>query len=927
MASMHTSGIFSDMTVDGPEIGTLVIIVDKAKNLPNRRTMGKQDPYCAARLGKEAKKTETDKRGGQTPRWDQELRFTVHDSPDYNQLKVSVFNDDKKTELIGEAWVSLEAVVIPGGGQNDLWHTLTYRGKYAGEIRIELTYYDTRQKEAKVSEKQREVAKADADPAEKTALAGPRQLKPVRRRPLPTDPTGTASASTVPLIPPQASVPPSATARTLPPALSQNAHRQAYPPERMAAGPPAPNPYERHAAAYQRAALGAREPPTARSQGIPAPAPQKPVLYAEPASYESYLPEESATHAPYSAPRASGHGYNRFDPYDAGVGDTRRPVQSTQEPAHIVVPTPSAPVLETVSQPVYGATHNIAPTAHEIVANDYAGAPPHSAPPVMPLLGAPERYATANQVSQLPPPRSIPPRASTYYDNHPRHQSAESIYNGLPAPIQASMMPSARVALPEVDDGPPPPPPAHKSRASVARVGYDYAIPPAPLNIPRMKSVDLPSYESIAEQPQHQQFSAATQAVVPLSGVEAQQFEVSTPSRSNYSRSHRRVSGEVMLPSPGTEVPFGMPPSLVPGYDPSVADEVSDRMVHERRMSHVQPERMEPIVDSRPPPTYDHQPSVHDEYEEEMLSLPYPVNTEERAGRQERTPAAAVAPLVKPRAVSPVAQRVSVSPGLQQRPTRKSVSPHPEVRSPERRLSGAPFSPDSYDILNPKASSSSLNLSSQYHSADPSLEPMRDDGTLIGHDGRVIDPSDHLPTHTWAPEPEAKTPKKVAEPAPRSRPSPHGAQPMLPAVRRPLRETRPHSIAGPVYSHPKDPFTPPSVSRYRLQNGSGKSPTHPASSPIVPTVNTTPRSQPRSAVSGYPLRERENYGYDSSPRYSGYGSSVHSSPGGIPPLPAKLPLSGLEQQDPSMAALSEEMKRIDIGTVSRGRVRRSRFGP
>jgi len=68
-SAMHTAGIYSDMTVDGPEIGVLVIIVDRAKNLPNRKTMGKQDPYCAARLGKEAKKTETDKRGGQTPKW------------------------------------------------------------------------------------------------------------------------------------------------------------------------------------------------------------------------------------------------------------------------------------------------------------------------------------------------------------------------------------------------------------------------------------------------------------------------------------------------------------------------------------------------------------------------------------------------------------------------------------------------------------------------------------------------------------------------------------------------------------------------------------------------------------------------------------------------------------------------------------------
>lgn len=66
---VHTAGIYADMTVDGPEIGTLVVIVDRAKNLPNRKSIGKQDPYCAARLGKEAKKTETDRRGGQTPKW------------------------------------------------------------------------------------------------------------------------------------------------------------------------------------------------------------------------------------------------------------------------------------------------------------------------------------------------------------------------------------------------------------------------------------------------------------------------------------------------------------------------------------------------------------------------------------------------------------------------------------------------------------------------------------------------------------------------------------------------------------------------------------------------------------------------------------------------------------------------------------------
>jgi hypothetical protein len=69
ISAPHAAGIYAAKSEDGPEIGTLVAVIDRAKNLPNRKTMGKQDPYCAMRLGKEAKKTDTDRRGGQTPRW------------------------------------------------------------------------------------------------------------------------------------------------------------------------------------------------------------------------------------------------------------------------------------------------------------------------------------------------------------------------------------------------------------------------------------------------------------------------------------------------------------------------------------------------------------------------------------------------------------------------------------------------------------------------------------------------------------------------------------------------------------------------------------------------------------------------------------------------------------------------------------------
>lgn len=67
--SMHTMGVYADMIIDGPEIGTLIVYVDQAMNLLNRKSFGKQRSYCAARLGKEVKKTENDQRGGQTPIW------------------------------------------------------------------------------------------------------------------------------------------------------------------------------------------------------------------------------------------------------------------------------------------------------------------------------------------------------------------------------------------------------------------------------------------------------------------------------------------------------------------------------------------------------------------------------------------------------------------------------------------------------------------------------------------------------------------------------------------------------------------------------------------------------------------------------------------------------------------------------------------
>ena len=125
-------------------------------------------------------------------------------------MKVSVFNDDKKTDLIGETWVDLSSVIIPGGGQSDSWHELKFRNKYAGDIRLEITYYDTRPEDEAVIERRTVVTeKPQSKPSNNTtttpissaSLSGPRQPRPIKRRPLPDDPTGASASRASPVAP------------------------------------------------------------------------------------------------------------------------------------------------------------------------------------------------------------------------------------------------------------------------------------------------------------------------------------------------------------------------------------------------------------------------------------------------------------------------------------------------------------------------------------------------------------------------------------------------------------------------------------------------------------------------------------------------------------------------------------------------------
>ncbi|ODQ64515.1 hypothetical protein NADFUDRAFT_52152 [Nadsonia fulvescens var. elongata DSM 6958] len=144
--------------------GTLVVIFMKAKNLPNRRTLGKQNPYCIGRIGFDAKRCPAEERGGQSPKWDHEVRYTIIDKspassssnlslvnrstpspPPATTFKLTVLDENEgKPELIGDCVVDLTEALLSHPDEGwDRWHELKYKGKYAGEVYIEMTFYST----------------------------------------------------------------------------------------------------------------------------------------------------------------------------------------------------------------------------------------------------------------------------------------------------------------------------------------------------------------------------------------------------------------------------------------------------------------------------------------------------------------------------------------------------------------------------------------------------------------------------------------------------------------------------------------------------------------------------------------------------------------------------------------------------------------
>lgn len=845
-------------------------------------------------------------------------------------MKVSVFNDDKKTELIGETWVNLQEVVVTGGGQNDLWHNLSYKGKYAGEIRIEITYYDTRPKQEKASEKTRPSVPNGATDGARDVMTGPREPKPApKRRPLPADPTSASQSPTA--TPPQFQTPPrgyqvpqayihtqsplQAVEYSTPPqklSQSQQGYRQnpastgayATPPGMIAVTPtgrpmqdeiydPQENYDSGHQGRYEDQAEDRRRSSKLRYDPYEVPS-ELPV----PFEYKS-LPNPDGPPPPPPAHRSSHVG-----PAGAAQQSKRQ-----YEEAH----------LNTVRNVSFGTSQQ----------DGFR----HS----MPAYGQPTSYQ-AYKPPQTQDGQASYPENNSYQDPPPRAHS----YDGRFSENYRSMQPTVEDDLPSPTNQYPS---TYRNKeqqsANYDDRRYDQIPPTAPLNLSGRGSAASGQYNASSGSNQ-QYYAAPSSSVSPVSYREPSHMGSEVSSQTSYSQlsqqSHRsqnqiNQSDDYESRSPGGYVP-PLPPTLVAGMDPMIAQEVSERIYTENRAMYSQNGQGSSRNHYSEQPSY-HQSYPHPHRQETAAFVPAASSSSSSSSavpfvsaaatyddRQSRMSTNSYAPVIKPRALSPDT-RV---------PARKSVSPSPGPSSEERRLSGVPFGPDAYNALNPNVSPAaqaanpqpSFKVDGQHHSIQ--VDDFDSSAKIILYDGREVDPSDHLPETSWAPEPESRGHKQPD--STRTRPTLGGAQPMPSSGSRLPRQTaRPHSMGAvpPSLIQPTGGFSEPPApaSRNRLQKKSNRGYGAPAahSSPLAPISSYqdnsfTPKGLPRPQTLDF--AGENGYGSYGSGKGGNQGGYARNSGAGPPPVPAKVPMNRDHGSAPlppteNAWALLEEMKTIDLG--------------
>lgn len=780
-----------------------------------------------------------------------------------------MFNEDKRTDLIGECWVELESVLQRGGGQNDGWHDLNSKGRYAGQIRIELTFYDTRPKEQPQTVTADESAALDEDEAQgrSSRTVGPRQPQ-VKRRPLPS--------TTVTPQPPSSQPRMNSAPMSHPAARKSNA--LAHPDERRYSDP---------AAQYNSSSQDFAYPPS-----------HAPDMRME-------MHQNSATEPHYHQTLQPDLKNDEY--YHAGEVFAQDPSEYRALPVHNQLHQESAyrddATLVDAFDDTEGYDDNYGIQSNGLSPNsghsrDSYAASQRPTPPVAP--------PHAHSAPVLAPHEHFPPDQNFTAMTMRQHGYYHSPEQQYPSP------PHQHDMMTEQQAPPPPPPPTHRNSmpavsrpppnqlpmqmSSGPRRALHHATNSDDVRTGQEQDMHLPNYPSQTPDYGGSLGSDRRRSSTAIHAHEAPLNPQTGTQHGSYDCSRPTAANGIPIPATATTQPLSIAP--------------------------------------RPRP----QSSV------EVLS------SRTAAQQPQASISASSVPIVRPRPISPNAP-ANGAPTAARKSVGSSVSlpaaPHSEPHGEEP--AGMPFSPDSFAQFNPHIQNGALPTSkSSPFDHSNGIQPMYGNGSqlserpeqdaanseapridsfgrIVRSDGRRVDPSDHLPSSTYAPEPELKGvdkekranikvnvktrfgPRDATPPRSPQSISPGGAagtsSPPPPSSSPQPTRTPPSHVMGQPRQTPR---SQPSLSNLRYtpptRQGAHTPSPLPASSPLQ-SVEKTGRSrlQKRHTPSSSPLAP-------SQPTALNQASYYHSSYStGAPPVPSKIPLDDFSEPQHNVGMPDQDM--------------------
>ncbi|KAI0694599.1 hypothetical protein BC835DRAFT_1348940 [Cytidiella melzeri] len=431
------------------ELGTLVVVVLKARNLPDDHFF-KQDVYTKVTLQGVTKKTGVDVKGGQHPQWDEEIRLNVNElsSTTAKMLEIACWSKEPRQDaMIGKGELDISDTLRTG--EFDDWVPLKTDKGQRGEIYLEMTWFaagpppplSRRPSKLKPSERlsrpshtlQPTLAPIPSSPPTTTSrLTSPETSRSGRNSPLPPLPED----SHIP--------PPEALPSILRPGAGRPKPTQTSPQARPSGVQGSAQHHQRTSSAHDQ--LGSSFPELLRA-GPPNGRTQSQAVDAD-------VPSLSTASLGHSSPPRNLSPPGSFYPQPTLNGHIAPTQQSGYQPI-----ASQQPSYSSHTSPAQRPTSYIAPAPQQPFNH-------HASPPLQPTYG--------NQQTSAPQPPSHGPQQTHQPPINPHHDSQPAMYpSQTPAPN-----PIPGFVIPLWGNQQPQPPPPTGNNAAPSYPGFGYPSPP-----------------------------------------------------------------------------------------------------------------------------------------------------------------------------------------------------------------------------------------------------------------------------------------------------------------------------------------------------------------------------------------------------------------------------------------------------------------